>query len=67
MKKTLHKGAAMNAIESLIGEVISKHVENAHLGLLGATRVETWTSKDGGTLRFEMSNGGCTLIAEPTK
>lgn len=67
MTKTLHMGAAMEALESLRGELISKHVENGHLGLLGATRVEIWTSKDGGTLRFEMSNGGCTLIAEPTK
>lgn len=67
MTKTLHMGAAMEAFESLKGELISKHVENTHLGLLGATMVEIWTSKDGGTLRYEMSNGGCTLIVEPTK
>lgn len=67
MTKTLHMGAAMGAFESLKGELISKHVENTHLGLLGATRVEIWTSKDGGTLRYEMSNGGCTLIVGPSK
>lgn len=67
MKNTFHMGAAMDAFESLKGELISKHVENAHLGAMGATTVEIWTSKDGATLRYEMSNGGCSLIVEPAK
>lgn len=67
MKKTFCMGEAMELFESLKGELIHSHVENAHLGAMGATKVQIWTSKDGGTLHYKMSNGGCTLIVEPTE
>lgn len=65
----LHMGQAMSVFEALKKEVLYERVRHAELGVMGAVNVQVWTSVLGGTLRYETSNGGCTLrvIQAPPK
>ena len=61
-KTELHMGDAIDAFKSLKLEVIKQYSENAHLGAMGSTNVDVWTSKLGGVLEYRQSNGGCSLV-----
>lgn len=60
--KTLHMGEAISEFNRLKRNFVCRAVENAHLGAMGATSVEIWTSADGGMLEYRQENGGCSLI-----
>lgn len=59
---TIHQGEAISVFKALKGELVSQHVKNTELGAIGSTNVQVWTSIIGGTLHYETSNGGCSLI-----
>lgn len=61
----LHMGEAINVFNALKVEQLSKRVNNAGLGPMGASEVQVWTSKAGGRLEFISANGGCTLNIFP--
>lgn len=62
----LHTGQAMSVFEALKKELLSEHVRNAELGVMGAVNVQVWTSIIGGIfLQYETSNGGCILRVMP--
>lgn len=64
---TIHQGEAISVFKALKGELVSQHVKNTELGAIGATNVQVWTSIIGGTLHYETSNGGCSLIIKPCR
>lgn len=57
----LHMGAAIHVFDALKDTKIESNVRNANLGVMGASLVELWTSKIGGTLEYLTANGGCSL------
>lgn len=61
----LHMGQAMSVFEALKKELLSEHVRNAELGVMGAVNVQVWKSVIGVMLQYEVSNGGCTLRVMP--
>lgn len=58
----LHMDQAQSVFLALKDKKVSERVNNPELGAMGATNIQVWTSKTGGELHFEASNGGCTLI-----
>ncbi|HDL6945002.1 TPA: hypothetical protein PXM30_001180 [Yersinia enterocolitica] len=64
-KLTLHMSEASTVFSALKDEKISETVNRPELGPMGATIVEVWTSKLGGTMEFHQGNGGCSLYLKP--
>lgn len=60
-----HMGKAIQLFEALKEEKVSESVDNECLDVQGAVNIQIWTSALGGTLRYEQSNGGCTLRIIP--
>lgn len=56
-----HMVQAEEVFIALRDKKVSDRVKNPELGAMGATNIQVWTSKTGGELHFESSNGGCTL------
>lgn len=59
--KKYHMGDAIGILHESEKELIGRKVENAHLGCMGATCIETYRRSDGVVMRMRTSNGGCTL------
>ena len=58
----LHMGDAISAFNLLKHEMVCEKVLHAEMGVMGAGRVEMWSTKVGLSLEYHMSNGGCSLI-----
>ena len=56
-----HMGQGNDIFQSIKKEQIDVRIDRAHLGAMGATRVETWSTNDGRTVEAHMSNGGFSL------
>ncbi|MFS7359019.1 DUF551 domain-containing protein [Rahnella inusitata] len=57
----LHMGEAMHVFDALKDECLDSNVFDAHLGAMGAYRVEKWSTKIGVLLEYTEANGGCSL------
>ena len=58
----LHMGDAIRVFEALKVGRLSRRVERADLGPMGATEIETWSTAIGVTLEMHTAMGRCTLI-----
>ncbi|MDN2616454.1 hypothetical protein OB912_15935 [Enterobacter kobei] len=54
-------GKAIEIFHALKDKLVSESVSNDCAGIMGAVNTQLWTSIIGGTLQYEVSNGGCTL------
>lgn len=64
----LHMGDAITAFNLLKSEMVGAKVLHPELGVMGAKRIETWSTKAGLQLEYHISNGGCSLIiTKPSK
>lgn len=56
-----HMGPAMAIFEALKLNKLRETIVNSELGVMGATKIETWSTKLGSEMHMYYANGGCTL------